>query len=120
MILRRARVHGLLAGAAFAAMLTGCGSSAPSDKEKIAAIVKREGTSPATLCSHLTDALLARLGGKRVCLHQAASASSDPTTHATSIKVHGKSATALVVNRAGTRTISLVNQKGVWKIAGVS
>jgi hypothetical protein len=44
----------------------------------------------------------------------------DPTTRATSIKVYGPNATAVVVDRAGTRTVSLVEQKGVWKISGVA
>jgi hypothetical protein len=116
----RGRYPALLTGAVLTAlMLSGCGSSAPRAKDEIAAIIRHEGNHPATLCDHLTDSLLARLGGRSGCLHQAASAASDPTTHATSIRVRGNAATALVVDRNGTRTIRLVRQRGVWKIAGV-
>ena len=99
--------------------LSACGASGPTDRQLIASIVKREGVHPATLCDHLTTSLLARLGGRRGCRAQAASAAADPTTHATAIRVHRNAATAIVVNRNGRRTISLIKQKGVWKVAGV-
>lgn len=110
----------LLAVAASAVVIAGCGSSGPTDREQIAAVIKHEGTSPSSLCSHLTDALLLRLGGSSGCLHQAGLAAPDPTTHAASIQVHGRTATAVVVDKAGTRSLSLVKQKGIWKIAGVA
>ena len=115
------RFHSLLACLALtAAMLGGCGSGGPTDKDQIAAIIKQEGTSPQTLCNHLTDSLLASLGGKDGCLRQAASAAADPTTHVTAVRVHGKRATATVVDREGVRSVSLLKQRGIWKIAGVS
>ncbi len=101
------------------AMLSGCGSGAPSAKDQIAAIVKQEGTNPSTLCAHLIGSLLTRLGGKQACLRQAGSAARDASTHATSISTRGSTATAVVVDRTGSRTISFVRQKGVWKVAGV-
>jgi hypothetical protein len=109
----------LLGATTIATLLAGCGSSGPSDRDQIAAIVKQEGVAPATLCNHLTDALLASLGGRAGCLRQAAAASADPTTRATSVSVHGTGATAVVVNRAGTRTIAFVKERGAWKVAGV-
>jgi hypothetical protein len=118
-ILRRGYFPLLLSVAVSAATLSACGSSGPTDKDQIATIIKREGTHPSTLCSHLTSPMLARLGGMSGCLRQASSAAVDPTTHATSIKVSGHTATAVVVDRIGTRPISLVKQKGVWKVAGV-
>jgi hypothetical protein len=60
------------------------------------------------------------LGGKSGCLHQAASIAPDPTTHATAVRVHRNTATAVVINRNGSRAITLIKQKGVWKVAGVS
>ena len=112
---------GLLSVAALsAAMLAGCGASGPTEKQKIAAFVKHEGADPATLCAHLTDSLLTRLGGKSGCLHAASLTAADPTTHATSISVHGPTATATVTDRAGTRTLTLVKQQGVWKVSGVA
>ena len=111
---------GLLLGATLiATLLAGCGSSGPSDHDQIAGIIKQEGINPGTLCNHLADSLLASIGGRAGCLHQAASASADPTTRATSVRVRGQGATAVVVNRAGTRTIALVKQRGAWKVAGV-
>jgi hypothetical protein len=110
----------LLVAAAGAAALAGCGSSGPTEKQEIASVVKHEGADPSTLCGHLTGSLLIRLGGESGCLHMASITPPDPTTHATSIKVHGPNATAVVVDRAGTRTVSLVEQKGVWKISGVA
>jgi hypothetical protein len=103
-----------------AAILSGCGTSAPTDRDQIAAIIKSEGTDPASLCGHLADTLLARFGGKSACLRQAASSAKDPSTHAASVKVHGRSATAIVADRSGSRTITLVKQRGNWKISGVS
>jgi hypothetical protein len=109
----------LLAAALTALALSACGGSGPTDKQLIASIVKREGTHPATLCDHLTNSLLAHLGGKRGCVTQAASAASDPTTHATAIRVRRNHATAVVVNRNGSRRITLIKQRGVWKVAAV-
>lgn len=102
------------------ALVTACGSSAPSASDQIAAIVKQGGSNPSSLCSHLVDALVARLGGRQTCLRQAASAARDPTTHATSIRVHGSNATAVVIDRQGARTITFVKLKSGWKVSGVS
>jgi hypothetical protein len=100
-------------------IVSGCGSGGPSAKDQIAAVVKQEGTNPSSLCAHLVNSLVARIGGKRACLRQAASAARDPSTRATSITIHGSTATAAVADRTGSRTISFVRQKGVWKVAGV-
>ena len=102
-----------------AALLAACGSSGPSERDQIAAIVKQEGANPATLCDHLTDQMLSRLGGKAGCMRQAAVSSADPTTRVTSVSVHDRSASAVVVDRAGTRTISFVKETDGWKVAGV-
>ncbi len=110
----------LAAALASLALLSGCGSSGPTDRQQIAAIVKREGVTPASLCDHLTPSLLARVGGRGACLRQAATAAPDPTTHATAVRIDRNTATAVVVDRAGARTISFVKQRGAWKIAGVS
>jgi hypothetical protein len=109
----------MAAAVAVVPIVSGCGSSGPSDKDQIAAIIKNEGTNPASLCAHLVDALLVRFGGISACQRQAASAAKDSTTRATSVIVHDKGATALVTDRAGTRTLSLVKQNGVWKISAV-
>jgi hypothetical protein len=100
-----------------ATLLSACGGGA-SDADQIAAVVKNEGTNPASLCDHLTSALLLRFGGKSNCLRQAASAAKDPTTHASGVKVSGNSATAVVVDRSGRRTLTFVKRNGVWKVAG--
>jgi hypothetical protein len=98
----------------------GCGTSAPSDRTQIETIVKDEGARPASLCHHLTDSLLVRFGGLNDCLARAASAARDPSAHATAIKVHGLSATAVVIDSSGTRSITLVKRKGAWLVSGVS
>ena len=110
----------LLAAATLVAVgLAACGSGAPSDKEQIAAIVKDEGATPATLCRHLTADLLARLGGLNGCQSRAATAARDPSARASAVTVRGGTATATVSDRAGTRRITLVKQKGSWLISGV-
>jgi hypothetical protein len=105
--------------AATAVALAGCGTSALTDREQIGAIVKAEGTQPATVCHHLTDALLARFGGLSNCLSRAASATHDPSTRATQVAVRGNTATATVTGAAGNRSIALVKYKGSWLISSV-
>jgi hypothetical protein len=102
-----------------ATILSACGASAPSDRDQIATIVKHEGVNPASLCVHLVDSLLQRFGGRSACLRQAASAAKDPSTRATSVSVRGANATAVVSDRTGSRTLTLVKQQGNWKISGV-
>ena len=109
----------LALSAVLLALVAGCGSSGPSASDQIAAIVKSEGSDPASICRHLSDSLAARLGGRSACLRQAGAAAKDPSTHATAIKVHGNTATALVIDRTGTSTISLFKEKGEWKISAV-
>jgi hypothetical protein len=105
--------------AALLVLVAGCGSSGPTASDQIAAIVKSEGSNPASLCRHLSDSLAARLGGRSACLRQASAAARDPSTHATAIRVHGNTATAVVIDRTGTSTISLFKDKGAWKISAV-
>jgi len=100
-----------------ATLLSSCAGGA-SDADQIAAVVKDEGTNPASLCGHLTNALLLRFGGKSNCLRQAASAAKDPTTHASGVKVSGSTATAVVGDRSGSRKLTFVKQNGVWKVSG--
>jgi hypothetical protein len=102
-----------------ATSLSGCGTGTPSDRDQITTIVTDEGANPSSLCAHLVDTLLQRFGGKSACLRQAASAAKDPSTHATSVKIQGSNATAVVSDRAGTRTLTLVKQQNSWKISGV-
>lgn len=102
-----------------AVALGGCGSSAPSDQAQIATLVRDEGTKPASLCRRLSDPLLARFGGLSNCLSRAGSAARDPSTHATGVRIRGRSATAVVSDRTGRRSITLVKQKGTWLISGV-
>ena len=117
-LIRRAPM--LLACASLTAVaLAGCGSSGPDDRTQISTIVKDEGARPVTLCHHLTGALLVRFGGLNNCLSRAAAAARDPSTHATGVTVHGDSATAVVHDRTGSRSITLVKQKGTWMISGV-
>jgi len=110
----------LLASASLAvAVVAGCGSGGPDDRTQIGTIIKDEGTQPATLCHHLTGALLARFGGLGNCLSRAAAAARDPSTHATAVTIRGSTATAVVRDRSGSRSITLVKQKGNWLISGV-
>ena len=101
------------------AALGGCGSGGPDDRTQIGSIVKDEGTRPASLCHHLTSSLLVRFGGLGNCLSRAASAAQDPSTHAAAVSVRGHTATAVVRDRAGSRSITLVKQQGSWLISGV-
>lgn len=115
-----ARVIQLLAAAlTTAAVAAACGSGGPTDQEQIGAIVRAEGTKPASICHHLTNALLVQFGGLDNCLSRAASAAHDPSTHATQVSVRGNTATAVVIDSTGTRSIALVKQKGTWLISAV-
>lgn len=113
----RARRHvpALIAVGAVAA-LSGCGGS--SDADQIKTIVSTEASNPASLCDHLTNALLSRVGGKAGCERAAASEPKDPTTHATNVTVNGNRASAVIVDRTGTHTITLVKEGGTWKASG--
>jgi hypothetical protein len=114
---RAPAVQALVGGAAALALLTGCGGQ--SDNDQIAAIVKQEGTNPASVCDHLAGPLLSRMGGKAGCLREAGSSVRDPTTRATAIRVQGRTATAVVLDSAGSQTITLLKQNGSWKVAAV-
>ena len=107
-----------IGGAAVLAILTGCGGS-QSNSDQIAAIVKQEGTNPASVCDHLAVSLLSRLGGKAGCLREAGSSVKDPTTRATAIRVHDNTATAVVLDSTGSETITLLKQNGSWKVSTV-
>lgn len=109
----------ILAATLSAAALAACGSGGPTDRDQIGTIVKDEGTHPASLCRHLTDSLLVRFGGVSNCLSRAASSSRDPSTRASQVTVQGKNATAVVIDSTGTRSITLVKQRGNWLISGV-
>jgi hypothetical protein len=98
-----------------AGAVAGCGGT--SDKDKINAIIKAEGANPPSLCDHLTDALLTRLGGKAGCRKVGSQQPKDPSTHATSIKVSGSKAAAVVVDRQGKRSLMFEKQGGDWKVA---
>jgi len=110
----------LIAALACLVVLGGCGTSAPSNRQQIAALIRRESVRPQTLCSHLTASLLASLGGQAGCLREAARAAPDPSTRLTSLTVRGNRATAVVRDRAGVRTLTLVRARGAWRVAGVS
>jgi hypothetical protein len=103
-----------------ALLIAGCGATGPTDHQQIATIIKQEGAKPITLCDHLTDSLLAQLGGMSGCLRQATSAAPDSSTHAASIRVHGNSATAVEVDQNGSHNLSLIKRRGVWKVSAVS
>lgn len=113
------QVAAYAASALLLACVAGCGSSGSSDTDQIAAIVKSEGTDPASICRHLTQALLNRLGGHSACMHAAASSPKDPSTRTKTISVRGNAATAVVVDKNGTSTIALLKEKGAWKISAV-
>jgi hypothetical protein len=100
-------------------LLAGCGSGAPSNRSQIGALVRDEGISPASLCHHLTTGLLVRFGGMSNCLSRAATAAKDPSTHATAVVVRGSTATATVVDRNGSRPITLTKRHGSWLISSV-
>jgi hypothetical protein len=100
-------------------LLAACGSSAPSNRARIGALVRDEGISPASLCHHLTTGLLARFGGMSNCLSHAATAARDPSTHATAVVVRGSTATATVIDHNGSRSVTLIKRNGNWLISGV-
>jgi hypothetical protein len=100
-------------------LLAACGSSAPSNRAQIGALVRDEGISPASLCHHLTAGLLVRFGGMSNCLSRAATAARDSSTHATAVVVRGFSATATVIDHNGSRSITLTKRNGSWLISSV-
>ena len=105
---------------ALALLVAACGSGGPTDRQQIAALIRQEGSRPATLCDHLTGSLLAQLGGRSGCLRQAASAASDSSTHAASIRIRGSRATVVEVDRSGSHTLSLVKRRGAWRVSAVT
>lgn len=102
--------------------LVGCGSSGSSGssaKDQINSIVSAEGQDPGSLCDHMTSALLAKLGGSTsACKKQAASSTKDSSVHTSKVTVNGNKATAVVVDKSGTRTVTFANEGGSWKLSG--
>ena len=50
--------------------MSGCGGT--SDKDQINSIITDEGANPPSLCDHVTDAVLQRLGGSTAACKQVA------------------------------------------------
>lgn len=113
------RVYAALSLSALA--LVGCGgsgSSGNSAKDQINSIVAAEGKDPSSLCDHMSNALLAHFGGASACKQKAASSPKDSSVHVSKLTVNGNAATAVVVDKSGTRNVAFVNESGSWKLAG--
>jgi hypothetical protein len=100
-------------------LLAACGSSAPSNRAQIGALVRDEGITPASICHHLTTGLLVQFGGMSNCLSRAATAARDPSTHAGTVVVRGSTASATVIDHNGSRSITLIKRHGSWLISSV-
>lgn len=118
-VIRRRRavaVAGLIALVllAFAALSIG-GSS--DQAGRIAALLRHGATDPASLCDHLSGAMLAAAGGHAACV--SSSPARGPVATVDSIRIHGDRATAVVHRPDADEIVSLVRSGGDWKVDDV-
>lgn len=92
------------------------GDDGNSDKDTLTKIIKDGNSKPATVCDHLTDALLEQIGGAEGCKQAAAQQKPDDSTDITSLEIDGDKATAKVKDDDGDNTIQFVKQDGEWKV----
>jgi hypothetical protein len=89
----------------------------PSDAARIGALLSRGAADPASLCDHLSGAMLAAAGGHTGCVRS--SPSRGPSATVDGIRISGDRATAVVHHPEADETVSLVREDGDWKVADV-
>lgn len=97
--------------------LVAIGTGPGTDREQIAALLSAGAERPATLCDHLSGAMLQATGGRDACV--AASPDRGPGGAVESIRIDGAAATAVVVRDDGDDVFHLVREDGAWKIDDV-
>jgi len=97
-----------------AALSIGGGAGASA---QIRSLLERGAADPASLCDHLSGAMLAAAGGHAGCLRS--SPSRGPAATVGGIRVDGARATAVVHHPEADEIVSLVRQDGDWKVADV-
>lgn len=101
--------------------LAACGSSSGgnSDKDQLESLIKDVAAKPATLCDHITPALLKQLGGSvAACKKVAAAEPADKKADISNLKVTGDKATATITDSSGKNDAKFEKVGGDWKVAG--
>jgi hypothetical protein len=119
-VIRRRRLVAMgglagLIGLPLAVLALGTGPG--SDREQIGALLTAGAAKPATLCDHLSGAMLRATGGHDACV--AASPERGPGGTVESVRIRGEAATAVVVREDGDDLFHLVRENGAWKIDDV-
>jgi hypothetical protein len=119
-VIRRRRalaLGGLLALVALPFAWLSISGPSPSAAGQIAALLERGASDPATLCDHLSGAMLAAAGGHAGCVRS--SPARGPNASVDSIRVNGDHATAIVRRPDADELVTLVRSGGDWKIDDV-
>ncbi|WP_354698761.1 hypothetical protein DSM112329_04454 [Paraconexibacter sp. AEG42_29] len=101
--------------------LAACGGGGgDSDEDQIRSIIKDGANDPASICDHVTPALLKQLGGtvdacKKVAKEQD---DGDKKADVSNLKVNGDSATATVTDKTGANSIKFTKSGDDWKVSG--
>src|SRR3954451_13828789 len=115
-VIRRRRavaLGGLVALILLAIAALSIGGSA-SASGQISDLLRRGAAVPASLCDHLSPAMLAAAGGHSGCLHSSPARGPDATVGG--IRIHGDSATAVVHRPDTDELVTLIRHNGAWQI----
>ncbi|WP_354698762.1 hypothetical protein DSM112329_04455 [Paraconexibacter sp. AEG42_29] len=119
MVFSRKPPAALMAPALALTVLACGGDDGSSDKDRITAIVRDVARDPATVCDHLTPALLKQLGGTKAgCVKASAAGRKNAKTSLVKVEIDGAKATATIKDAAGEGVIEFVKVDGEWLVSG--
>lgn len=111
----RRRLHATLIAGTL--LLAACGGDGTDDRFALTKIIKDGGRDPATICDHLSDPLLKRLGSVAACRRAAKAApGASRTVTVERLTITGDRAAATVRGADGRTHITFVKDHGSWKV----
>ena len=111
---RAVAVAGLLVLAALPFAWLSATRAPAGDRTAITALLRAGERDPASLCGHLSAAMLSAAGGRAACVR--ASPERAPAGSIGAVRVSGATATAVVRRAGGAERVRLVRQDGAWRI----
>lgn len=104
------------------ALFAACGGDGGSggsetDEQAIQAILDKRRSDPASICDHMTAALLEEVGGPESCRQQAEGDDSGAAdTAVDGIDVEGDRATVRMTGPDGIQSIAFLREDGEWRL----